>query len=212
MKNVSKKLMTISPSFSKGSSSSVRKQNGFSLIEVMIAAMILSTALLGISGLQIISMKGTQQSLMKQHAMNVVHNTIERMRANPLGVIAEKYTVDDSASFSCSTSVPGCRSTNCSAEVIAKKDMLNIICGKYFDTLSNDRFTNGVKTTNDNDKAILSNGTLTIACATANALEGIKAKCASSDVVITVGWIERAFDKETTPVADSIRIQTRIGQ
>jgi len=41
------------------------KQSGFSLIEIMVAALILSIGILGLVGLQVIGLKGTQQSSMK---------------------------------------------------------------------------------------------------------------------------------------------------
>jgi type IV pilus assembly protein PilV len=103
------------------------KQSGFSLIEVMVAALILSTAILGMAGLQMMGMKGTQQSFMKSQAMNIAYNMIELMRANSDGVLASNY-VFTSSGIACSTALPACTS-NCSPADVALADKINIVCG-----------------------------------------------------------------------------------
>ena len=183
-----------------------RNQSGFSLIEVMVAALILSTSILGIAGLQMVGMKGTQQSYMKQQAMSVVHSMLERMRANRAGVIAKNYNVE-SATFDCTTALPNCLTASCSALQIATSDQLNLICGAQ---VGGGNFTNTVKVTNASDNPILTGGTLDIECTPMNLAEGILADCLSGDVNITVGWTERQFSNETLPPADSLMIQTRI--
>jgi len=173
-----------------------KRQSGFSLIEVMVAALILSTAILGVAGLQMLGMKGTQQSFMKSQAMGVVQNMTERMRANQAGVIAGNYTLD-SAAFDCTATMPSCHTTNCNVAQMALYDKFNLVCG--YQVGSSPR-TGGVKFVSANDNASLVNGTLNVACV----------NCATGDVRITVGWDERAFDEEiTTP--DQIIINTRIG-
>jgi len=192
---------------SNKNSNKKRKQSGFSLIEVMVATLILSFALLGVVGLQIVGMKGTQQSYMKQQAMSVVHNMLERMRANRAGVIAKNYVVK-SATLDCSEALPDCLNASCNAQQVAKMDQLNLICGSQ---IGGGNFTNGVKITNATDNPILTGGTFEIACTPVDLSKGILADCLSGDVNITVGWTERQFGKESPPVADSLEIQTRIG-
>ena len=184
-----------------------KKQTGFSLIEVMVAALILSTAILGVAGLQIVAMKGTQQSYMKQQAMGVVHNMIERMRANRSAVIAKDYLVDSDI-LDCTTALPNCSTADCTPQKIAEMDHLNLICGAQ---IGGGNFTNSVKVTNASDNAILTGGTLKVECAPVNLAEGILADCASGDVNIMVGWTERQLGDESPPVPDSLKIQTRIG-
>ena len=208
MKKVTKILAIAESPLQKGSVNCFRKkQIGFSLIEVMVSALILSTAILGVLGLQTIGMKGTQQSYMKQQASTAVHNLLERMRANREAVIAKSYLVD-SAAFDCTTALPSCLATNCTSQKIAELDYLNLICGAQ---IGGGNFTNGIKTTTASDNAILTSGTLKVECAPQNLGEGILADCASADVNITVGWSERPFGKESTPVSKSLKIQTRIG-
>ncbi len=173
-----------------------RRQSGFSLIEVMVAALILSTAILGVAGLQMLGMKGTQQSFMKSQAMGVVQNLTERMRANQAGVIAGDYTLN-SATFDCTATRPSCNTTYCNVAQMASYDKFNLVCG--YQTGTSPR-TGGVKVISASDNASLVNGTLNVSCI----------NCATGDVRITVAWDERAFDEEAT-APDQIIINTRIG-
>ena len=169
-------------------------QYGYSLIEVMIAAFLLSFSILGIASLQMIGMKGTQQSMMKQQAMSVVHNMIERMRVNQAGVIAGDYVLD-SSTFDCTQTLPNCTTSDCSSSEIALLDQLNIVCG-YGSSPS----TGAVKVTNVKDNAILVEGTLQVTCV----------DCSKGDVALSVGWVEREFGKEEVNVPQSLTLNTRI--
>ena len=59
-----------------------RRQAGFSLLEVLIATLVLSAGLLGLAGLQIAGMKTTHNSYQMQQATWLVHDLLERMRVN----------------------------------------------------------------------------------------------------------------------------------
>ena len=98
-------------------------QFGFSLIEVMVASVVLSIGILGVASLQIVGLKGTQQSIMKVQAMTIVQSLTERMHANKLGVVNGNY-VDSSSDFICGE-IKDCSSTtaNCNAAEIAKIDL-----------------------------------------------------------------------------------------
>jgi len=165
----------------------LKKQTGFSLLEVIIAALILSTGLLGVASLQIIGMKGTQQSSMKNQAMGVVQSITERMRANYQGVVQDKYVLADSAAFDCATPAPNCTTGTCNASNIAKADLHNLVCG-----YGNTPRTGGVATAG-NDIAILVNGSLKLECAGVPVAVG----CTEGDMKITVEWAEGALGEET---------------
>lgn len=173
-----------------------KRQFGFSLIEVMVAALILSTAILGVAGLQMLGMKGTQQSFMKSQAMGIVQSLTERMRANQAGVIDGDYTLD-STTFDCTATMPSCNTANCDKTQMALYDQFNLVCG--YKVGSNPR-TGGVKAMSASDNVSIANGTLKVTCN----------DCAKGDVKITVAWDERAFDEEAT-APDQIIIDTRIG-
>ncbi|MCF6188844.1 MAG: type IV pilus modification protein PilV [Cocleimonas sp.] len=185
----------------------LKKQKGFSLLEVMIAALILSTGLLGVASLQIVSMKGTQQSSMKNQAMGVVQNITERMRANHEGVINSRYLVATNiTAFDCTTAAPNCAAGTCTAANIATADLHNLICG-----FGNTPRTGGVSTVATGDIGILVNGSLDIACAgpVPITVPPTPPSCAEGDVKITVQWDESALGEETV-IRDSLILTTRI--
>lgn len=68
------------------------KQNGFSLIEALIAFMIISVGMLGIASLQTLSMKAGHTAIIRTAAVFNVDDILDRMRANPSQIAA--YTVD----------------------------------------------------------------------------------------------------------------------
>jgi len=59
-----------------------RKQSGFSLIEVMVTALILSGSMLGIAQLQATSMKNSHDAYFRSTANTFAYDIIDRMRAN----------------------------------------------------------------------------------------------------------------------------------
>ncbi len=184
----------------------LKKQTGFSLLEVVIAALILSTGLLGVASLQIVGMKGTQQSSMKNQAMGVVQSITERMRANYQGVIENKYVLADTntTAFNCATPAPNC-TAGCDKTDIAKADLHNLICG-----YGNTPRTGGVATAGT-DIGILVNGSLKLECAgsVAVTVPPTPPSCAQGDMKITVEWAEGALGEETV-TRDSLVLTTRI--
>lgn len=179
-------------------------QSGFSLIEIMIAALVLSIGILGVAGLQIIGMKGTQQSHMKQQAVAVLHSLTERMHSNKPGVIARNYEAD-SDTFDCSN-LPVCGTgVNCTPADIATVDLHNIFCGYKTGSAPN---TSGVKFQAAGDVVSLSGGLVEIDCAT---------DCSDGELQLKVEWQEQAFDQAeidanggNPPPKDEIILNTRI--
>ena len=58
-------------------------QRGFSLLEVMIAVLILAIGLLGIAGLQVTAKRSNYEAVQRTTATMLIRDMIERMRANP---------------------------------------------------------------------------------------------------------------------------------
>ncbi len=69
------------------------RQRGFSLLEVLIALLVLSIGLLGLAGLQMFSVKFVHQSYQRTQATLQLYDIIDRMRANGRGVIANNYVL-----------------------------------------------------------------------------------------------------------------------
>lgn len=63
----------------------IRVQTGFSLIEVLIALVIMSVGMLGIAGLYVEGMKAGRTSTFRHHAVTLASDIADRIRANPTG-------------------------------------------------------------------------------------------------------------------------------
>ena len=59
---------------------------GFTLIEVLIALIILSVGMLGIAGLYVHSMQAGRTSVFRHHAVTLAGDVADRIRANPRAV------------------------------------------------------------------------------------------------------------------------------
>ena len=64
------------------------KQKGFSLIEVLIAMVIMSVGMLGIAGMFVRSMQAGRTSMFQHHAVTLAGDVADRIRANPRATIA----------------------------------------------------------------------------------------------------------------------------
>lgn len=62
-----------------------RAQPGFSLIEVLIALIVMSVGMLGIAGLYVHGMQAGRTSLFRHHAVTLAGDVADRIRANPDG-------------------------------------------------------------------------------------------------------------------------------
>lgn len=72
---------------------STSTQRGVTLLEVMIALLILSIGLLGLAALQTRALRFSQMADMHQRAVQLVRNIGERMQANPAGVQRGDYAL-----------------------------------------------------------------------------------------------------------------------
>ncbi len=68
-----------------------KRMQGFNLVEVLIALIIMSVGMLGIAGLYVHSMQAGRTSLFRHHAVTLAGDVADRIRANPRALAA--YTV-----------------------------------------------------------------------------------------------------------------------
>ena len=90
---------------------------GFSLVEVLIALIVMSVGMLGIAGLYVQSMQAGRTSMLRHHAVNLAGDIADRIRANPTAGAA--YVATAGADNNC---IAG--GTDCSATEMAAQDIL----------------------------------------------------------------------------------------
>jgi len=69
------------------------RQSGFTLVEVMVAALIMSVGLLGLAGLQAASLRNNQGAFMRSQASTLVYDLADRMRTNVSSANSNFYSV-----------------------------------------------------------------------------------------------------------------------
>lgn len=77
--------------------SAARRQRGLSMIEILVAIVVLSIGLLGLAGLQATSLRTSQSALYRSQAATFAEDMAERMRANLGGARAYELDIDAAA-------------------------------------------------------------------------------------------------------------------
>lgn len=67
----------------RSSLSRARAQRGFSIVEAMVALLVLSVGMLGIAGLYVTTLRASGSALFRTHAVNFAADMADRIRANP---------------------------------------------------------------------------------------------------------------------------------
>lgn len=105
-------------------------QAGVTLLENMVALLVISVGLLGFAGMQAFTLHGGASTTYRQIAMQQVHDMADRIRSNP----AAYYTIDAAGKFpnlysgvtpSASSVAPptDCRKSSCTAAALAAFDI-----------------------------------------------------------------------------------------
>ncbi len=104
-----------------------KHQHGFTMIEVLIAAVVLGVGLLGLAGLQAQSLQFNFSSYQRSQATILAYDIIDRMRANQSEVLAGNY---NQALTNGPTSNVNCQATtaNCSSADMAAFDLTQWEC------------------------------------------------------------------------------------
>lgn len=95
-----------------------KSERGFSMLEVLIAILVISFGLLGLAGLQIVSLKSNQTASQRTLATQQAYDMADRMRANRPGMLAGAY---DNI-LAGAGSDPGCIANSCAAGDMALYD------------------------------------------------------------------------------------------
>jgi type IV pilus assembly protein PilV len=102
-----------------------QSQRGFSIIEVMVSALVVSVSVLGMTGMQITAKRAGLEAIQRTSATSLAMDLIERMRANPKAISSYVTTSIGGGSISVEP-VPDCSydSTNtCTGAQLAVHDL-----------------------------------------------------------------------------------------
>lgn len=94
------------------------RRRGFTLMEVLIAIIVMSIGLLGLASMQANGLKNTTSAYQRSQAILLANEMLDRIRANQVGMYSGAYDhLLDGA-----TSDPGCITTGCSPAQMAQYD------------------------------------------------------------------------------------------
>ncbi|WP_417355676.1 type IV pilus modification protein PilV [Gallaecimonas pentaromativorans] len=97
-----------------------QRSKGFSLLEVLVALVVLSFGILGAVAMQLAAKRGSFGALERTQAMNLANDYIERARSNPLTIAAYAGTMGYQQNIATSS---GCsRASTCDGAALAVWD------------------------------------------------------------------------------------------
>lgn len=97
------------------------RQRGFTLLEVLIAVMLLAVGLLGLAGLQAVSLRNNHSAYLRSQATMLAYDMIDRMRSNRSAAQAANYNI--AIGTAASTSPPDCMAIVCTGSEMATADI-----------------------------------------------------------------------------------------
>lgn len=156
-----------------------RAQRGVSLIEVLIALVVISVGLLGLAGLQVTGLAYTHIAGVRSTAAVIVNNMAASMRSNPAGVSNQYYDNVDTQVVAMNEQSPSCRQPDsaCTPEQVAQA---------------------GIELWARQVKRDLPGGRGTIECQETPCEGG-------AAYIVSVSWEERDFDQESAAGATVTR-------
>ena len=106
-----------------------RSERGFSLIELLVAVLVMGIGVLGITALQLVSMQNNRGALERGEAVHLAYDMMDRIRANPDGVYGGLGLGDGPPA------APDCVANACTADQMAAFDQASWKCllGEYND-------------------------------------------------------------------------------
>jgi type IV pilus assembly protein PilV len=100
--------------------SSAPRQTGFTMLEVLVAVLIIAIGLLGLAGLQAVGLRNSQTAYLRTIATQQAYDISDRIRANLAGVAAGNYDAIDSTLAP--NPAPDCEANTCSSAQLAQMD------------------------------------------------------------------------------------------
>jgi len=67
--------------------SMIRRVRGFSMIELLVAVLVMGVGVLGVTALQMMSLQNNRSALVRAEAVQLAYDMMDRIRANPEGAV-----------------------------------------------------------------------------------------------------------------------------
>jgi type IV pilus assembly protein PilV len=152
-----------------------KTQSGFTLLEVLVAIVVLSLGLLGLAGLQAASLSNNQTAYYRGIATQQAYDIADRLRANLAGAGSPNYSYNNLA-----TGLP-----------VGNPDCFAATCSPANMAISDRRQWNTANAT------LLPNGNGTVVCIDGPAAAGCTAATGNWVFNITVTWTEKGMGLDT---------------
>ncbi|MBS1212376.1 MAG: putative type fimbrial biosis protein PilV [Proteobacteria bacterium] len=110
-------------------------QSGFSILEVLIAALVFSIGVLGVAALQIKAKQANYEAVQRTQASTLAYELLEKMRMNSAGAtspLISYVTASGTRTLDSTTTLTGvtdCGSASCSPDALALYDVQNFLNG-----------------------------------------------------------------------------------
>ncbi len=105
-----------------------QRSRGFSMVELLVAVLVMGVGVLGVTGLQMVSLQNNRDALLRSEALQLAYDMMDRIRINP------PATAYDGVGFDTDPSAPAdCYAGNCSSAQMAVFDVAVWKCalGEY---------------------------------------------------------------------------------
>ncbi len=103
---------------------SVTRSSGYTLIEVLVALLVISLGLLGMAALQVTALKQNQNAYSRSQILTAAHGMSDRIRSNKTGLESGSY-FGDADEYDSDDPDTSCENSVCSAAEMAAYDLNN---------------------------------------------------------------------------------------
>ncbi|MFN3236996.1 MAG: type IV pilus modification protein PilV [Pseudomonadales bacterium] len=100
----------------------MKRNDGFTLIEVLVAILIVAVGILGVAGMQVVSLQQNRNALLRDTSLQLGNDILDRMRANRLEVYSP-VALDDPPDFTVD-----CNDNDCDRDEMREFDLAQWKC------------------------------------------------------------------------------------
>ncbi len=135
-------MLNNSLNFKHGVGAGLQRQAGVSLLEVLIAVLVLSVGLLGIAGLQTANVRNTQSAHQRTVAVLLAASMAERIRANPTASLAGVFVLAKNCkALAAAGTIQSVEHANWMTEIRTSLGAIDTSCGEVIYTPATQTYT-----------------------------------------------------------------------